>query len=53
MPCPACGGDYGPTKPLSALTTYQDGYLPGAPLLVGVCLDCGHVTEPAARPAHA
>lgn len=49
MPCPACGGDYGPTMTLSDLSTFEDGYLPPAPLLVGVCLDCGHVVEPVAR----
>lgn len=46
MTCPRCGGDFGPTRCLEALTVYELGYLPGAPLLAGVCLDCGHVTEP-------
>lgn len=48
MPCPACGGDYGPTIPLHLLSGYQLGYLPGAPVLVGVCLDCEHIHRPAA-----
>lgn len=51
MPCPSCGGDYGPTIPLYVLTRYELGYLPGAPLLAGVCLDCGHVHQP--LPHHA
>lgn len=48
MRCPVCGGDFGPTIPLGALAAYELGYLPGAPLLAGVCLDCGHVSEPTA-----
>lgn len=47
MQCPRCGGDYGPTMSLEDLATYEDGYLPAAPLLVGVCLDCRHIHEPA------
>lgn len=47
MCCPECGGDFGPSIPLTDLATYELGYLPGAPLLVGVCLDCGYVVEPA------
>jgi hypothetical protein len=53
MPCPKCEGDFGPTIPLYALGVYQLGYLPGAPLLLGVCLDCDHITEPAALKAAA
>jgi hypothetical protein len=52
MPCPVCGGDYGPTVPLSDLAYYELSYLPGAPLLVGVCLDCSHVHEPPVRHYH-
>lgn len=48
MACPGCGGDYGPTMTIDALSVYELGYLPGTPLLVGVCLDCGHIVEPAA-----
>lgn len=49
MVCPQCRGDYGPTMPLSDLDTFEDGYLPPAPLLAGVCLDCGHIDEPPTR----
>lgn len=48
MCCPACGGDYGPTIPLYCLALYELDYLPGAPLLLGVCLDCPFVHEPTA-----
>jgi len=49
MRCPNCGGtDFGPTMSLADLAVYEDGYLPGAPLLAGVCLDCHHITEPTA-----
>lgn len=49
MRCPNCGGtDFGPTMTLGDLSVYVDGYLPGAPLLAGVCLDCHHITNPAA-----
>lgn len=49
MRCPACGRlDFGPTMTLDALAVYEGGYLPGAPLLAGACLDCGHITEPIA-----
>lgn len=51
MWCPACGGDFGPTVPLSALALYELGYLPAAPLLAGVCLDCGHITNPQPTPS--
>jgi hypothetical protein len=47
MPCPECGGDYGPNATLADLAVYENGYLPGAPLLVGVCLDCEHMVSPA------
>lgn len=50
MPCPACGGDYGPTLALHELETFELGYLPGSPLLAGVCLDCEHIVEPTATP---
>lgn len=50
MRCPRCAGlDFGPTEPLATLGYYERGYLPGAPLLVGVCLDCGYITEPKPR----
>lgn len=48
MTCPECGGDFGPTRPIHALSVYELGYLPGSPLLAGVCLDCGHITDPEA-----
>lgn len=47
MACPECGGDFGPTMTREDLATFEPGCLPGAPLLAGVCLDCGHITEPA------
>ncbi|WP_188197578.1 hypothetical protein [Nonomuraea sp. SYSU D8015] len=53
MRCPACGGDdFGPTSSVYELAVYKEGYLPGVPLLAGVCLedDCGHVTEPRSTP---
>lgn len=50
MKCPECGGDFGPTLSLGNLSYYTDGYLPGAPLLMGVCLDCDHTTKPTATP---
>lgn len=47
MQCPACKRwDFGPTMTLADLAVYADGYLPGAPLLRGVCLDCEHATDP-------
>lgn len=51
MACPQCAGDFGPTMPLCDLATFEDGYLPPAPLLAGVCLDCGHIYEPPVRRA--
>lgn len=45
-PCPQCGGDYGPTMALEDLATYEDRYLPAAPLLCGVCLDCDYTYSP-------
>lgn len=48
MTCPKCGGDFGPNDTWRSLAVYEDGFLPGAPLLVGVCLDCEHTTEPKA-----
>lgn len=50
MRCPHCGGDFGPTVALFALARYELGDLPSPPLLVGVCLDCGHVTHPQPSP---
>ena len=50
MTCPQCGGDYGPTMSLDDLATFEDGYLPPAPLLAGVCLDCGYIYEPPGQP---
>lgn len=45
--CPNCGGtDFGPDVDLASLAVYEDDFLPGAPLLHGVCLDCGHITAP-------
>lgn len=46
MTCPKCGGDFGPTMTIESLAVYENGFLPGYPLLMGVCLDCGHHTEP-------
>jgi hypothetical protein len=48
MICPACGGDdFGPTSSLHGLRIFKEGHLPGAPMLAGACLSCGHITEPA------
>lgn len=47
MRCPACAAlDFGPTASMEALAHYRDGYLPGAPLLAGVCMSCEHTTSP-------
>lgn len=51
--CPACGSDdYGPNESVAGLDIYLDGYLPGAPTLVGVCLACDHIVEPAPNWGH-
>ncbi|WP_031172564.1 hypothetical protein [Streptosporangium roseum] len=51
MRCPACGGDdFGPTACLQQLACYEATYLPGAPLLAGLCWDCNHITEPKSTP---
>lgn len=49
MTCPRCAGDFGPTMAVYELAVFEDGYLPGAPLLRGVCLDCGYASAPAGR----
>lgn len=47
MLCPSCGvADFGPTVPLNTLAVFENGFLPRAPLVAGVCLTCGHVFEP-------
>lgn len=47
MRCPSCGGlDFGPTLSMYSLRFYTDDYLPGGPLLVGVCMDCEHTVVP-------
>lgn len=49
MTCPRCAGDFGPTMALFELAVFEDGYLPGAPLLRGVCFDCEYASTPANR----
>jgi hypothetical protein len=48
MRCPECGSDaFRASMSLDELQAYDEGYLPGAPFLVGICDDCGHREDPA------
>ena len=49
MACPRCAGDFGPTMALPELAVFEDGYLPGVPLLRGVCFGCEYASAPASR----
>ncbi|WP_446046023.1 hypothetical protein [Streptomyces olivaceus] len=49
--CPSCAGwDFGPTLPLVTYVRIwlHGGRLPGGILGGAACLDCGHITSPAA-----
>jgi len=48
MACPRCRGHYGPNDTLEALSVYAETYLPGYPLLVGICMGCELIAAPRA-----